>query len=310
MRDEEAFSPRFLVPRFPHPLIPHLTEVIMPILGNRWREGLLTLLLLSPGLAGFFGLFFYPMLLTVILSFRPEGQETGWTLTHYARFLGDPAFRDVLGLTFSLAVGATLSSVLLSLPLALVLRDKPKGNRLFRLAILLPMMMPHLISALGLLLFWSKRGWANLFLLTVLPFLKQPVAVNYTIPGLILFYVWLFYPYTCLTTLSSLEALDRSIEEAAEVAGANHLQVLWHIVLPLIRPGVLAGSVLTFMMAFGAFSVPLVTGGNYRPLSVQIFTHATLYLEWSAASAMAVVMAIAQVTFLTIYMRVLRRPIA
>ncbi len=277
---------------------------------HKQREGLITLVLLSPGLAGFFGLFFYPMLLTVILSFRPEGREVGWTLAHYARFLGDPAFRDVLGLTFSLAVGATVFSVLLSLPLALVLREKPKGNRLFRLSILLPMMMPHLISALGLLLFWSKRGWANLFLLTVLPFLKEPVAVNYTIPGLILFYVWLFYPYTCLTTLASLEALDRSIEEAAEVAGANRLRVLWHIVLPLIRPGVLAGSVLTFMMAFGAFSVPLVTGGNYRPLSVQIFTQATLYLEWSAASAMAVVMAMAQVTFLTIYMRVLRRPIA
>ena len=65
------------------------------------------------------------------------------------------------------------------------------------------------------------------------------------------------------------------------------------------------------MAAFGSFSIPLVTGGNYRPLSVAIYTQIKSFspARWSMGSAMSVVMAILQVTFLSIYMRVLRRPI-
>ena len=269
----------------------------------------LTLLLLLPALAGFLGLFFYPMLLTVVLSFRPEGEAAGWTLQNYAAFLGDADGRWVVFLTFVLAVGATAFSVLLSVPLSLVLREKVRGHRFFRLVILVPLVIPSLIGALGLLVFWGVRGWFNLFLTQLVPFVTRPVSVNYTLHGLILFYLWLYFPYTCVTTLSALESLDRSIEEAGEVSGASRWQVLRHIVLPLIKPGILAGSVLTFMAAFGAFSVPLIAGGDYRPLAVEIYKQIAVPIpaHWSAASAIAVVMGACQVAFLAFYMRLVRR---
>jgi ABC-type Fe3+ transport system permease subunit len=131
------------------------------------------------------------------------------------------------------------------------------------------------------------------------------------VPGLIVFYTWLYFPFTAVTTLSTLEALDPAIEEAADVAGANRWQVLRHVVIPLIMPGILAGSVLTFMAAFGAFSIPLIAGGNYRPLSVEIYSQINFTpARWSSASARAMIMAALQVAFLTFYMRVLRRPSA
>lgn len=268
-----------------------------------------TFFLLLPALAGFFGLFFYPMLLTVILSFRPEGQAIGWTLDNYARFLRDPDGQWVILLTFLLALGSTALSILLSVPLALILREKVRGHQFYRLVVLVPLVIPGLIGALGLLLFWGTRGWFNLFLTQFVPFVQRPVAVNYTIHGLIMFYVWLYFPYTCVTTLSSLESLDRSIEEAGAVSGATRWQVLRHIVLPLITPGILAGSVLTFMAAFGAFSVPLIAGGNYRPLSVEIYKEISVPIpaRWSAASAIAMVMGGLQVIFLAAYMRLVRR---
>ncbi len=274
---------------------------------RRWHN-LVTFGLLLPGLAAFFGLFFYPMLITVLRSLRPEGQVVGWTLQNYAAFLSDPAARGVIVLTIFLAVACTLLSVLLSVPLALLLRRKLAGHGLFRLAILIPITVPGLIGALGLLLFWGSRGWFNLFLLQVLG-RKDPVQVNYTLAGLVLFYVWHYFPYTAITTLSTLEGLDPAIEEAARVAGATPWQVLRHIVIPLIARGILSGSVLTFMAAFGAFSIPLITGGEYRPWSVAIYKQIEVFLpaRWSAASAMAVVMAVLQVFFLTIYMRALRR---
>jgi ABC-type Fe3+ transport system permease subunit len=124
-----------------------------------------------------------------------------------------------------------------------------------------------------------------------------------------LFYTWLYFPFTAITTLSTLEALDPAIEEAAQVSGATQWQVLRHVVIPLIMPGILAGSVLTFMAAFGAFSIPLIAGGNYRPLSVEIYRQIDFTpARWSAASARAMIMAMLQVAFLTIYMRILRRP--
>lgn len=278
---------------------------------RRQRQNVLTLLMLSPGLAGFLGLFFYPMLVTVIQSLRPEGQNTGWTFENYVNFLTQPSARQVILLTFFLAIAATFLSIVLSVPLALILREKITGHHVFRLAILVPITVPGLVGALGLLLLWGSRGWVNLFLTQFIPFIKEPVRFNYTIHGLILFYLWHYFSYTCMTTLTTLEGLDRSIEEAASVAGANPWQVLRYVVLPLITPGILAGSVITFMLAFGAFSIPLVTGGNYRPLAVEIYTQIDVPIppRWSLASAMAVVMAVLQIVFLSVYMRVLRRPI-
>lgn len=279
--------------------------------GTRQRTLLITLLMLLPGLAAFFGLFFYPMMVAVVRSLRPEGEQAGWTLEHYARFLAEPSAREVIILTFVLAIGATLCSILFSLILCLILRRKPRGNRFYRLTMLIPRVVPGLIGALGLLLLFGSRGWVNLFLMTFVPFIEEPIQINYTIPGLIIFYTWLYFPFTAITTLTTLEALDPAIEEAAEVSGASRWQVLRHVVVPLIMPGILAGSVLTFMAAFGAFSIPLIAGGNYRPLSVEIFRQINFTpARWSAASARAVIMALLQVAFLTIYMRILRRPAA
>jgi putative spermidine/putrescine transport system permease protein len=274
---------------------------------RKYEQNTITLLLLLPAFAAFFGLFFYPILITFIQSFRPEGQTDGFTFANYINFLSDPNGRDVIVLTFVLAIGATFFSLVLSIPLALILREKVRGHRFFRLLVLVPMMVPGLIGALGLLLFFGSRGWFNLAIL-MLPFVQEPLTINYTIQGLILFYVWLYFPYTCLTTLAALEGLDRAVEEAGAVAGANSRQVLRYLIIPQIIPGVLAGSVLTFMTAFGAFSIPLITGGNYRPLSVEIYKEISAFIpaHWSAASAMAIVMGILQVTALTLYMRLLR----
>ncbi len=279
--------------------------------GSKYRSILITLIMLSPGLAGFFGLFFYPMLVTVVRSLRPEGQQVGWTFGHYITFLSEPRARDVIVLTFVLSLASTLCSILFSTPLCLVLRQKLRGHRFFRLTMLIPRVVPGLIGALGLLLLLGSRGWVNLFLIQFVPFIHEPVRMNYTIPGLILFYTWLYFPFTAVTTLSTLESLDPAIEEAADVAGANRWQVLRYVVIPLIMPGILAGSVLTFMAAFGAFSIPLVAGGNYRPLAVEIYRQINLTpMRWSAASARAMIMAVLQVAFLTVYMRILRRPAA
>lgn len=274
---------------------------------SRMRGAGVTLALLAPGLVAFLALFCYPLLLTLVLSLRPNGETTGWTLANYTSFLGSREGLRVIWLTTYLAVISTAASILFTIPLVLILRERVRGGKLFRGLILAPMMAPHLISTLGLLLFWGSTGWANLTLLKLLPFVDDPLKVNFTPGGLILFYVWLFFPYTALLALSALEGLDRSIEEAAEVAGASRWQVIRTIVIPLIMPAIVAGSILTFMQAFGTFSVPLLAGGEHRPLAVQIYTTSAVFRRWSLGSAMAVVMALVQVIFLLGYIRIFGR---
>src|SRR5512137_55178 len=178
------------------------------------RENAVTMLLLLPGLAGFFGLFFYPMLVTLARGFRPEGEPVGWTLENYAALFRDPDFSRVILLTFFLSITSTVLSIALAVPLALLLRRKPIGHRLLRMTILVPITVPGLIGALGLLLFWGSRGWFNLLLMPLLG-RTDPIQVNYTLTGLVIFYVWHYFSYTATTTLSTLEGLDPAFEEAA-----------------------------------------------------------------------------------------------
>lgn len=295
------------------------------------KRTLLTLLMLAPGFIAFLGLFAYPMLITTLTSLRQGARPVdvtvgvtarewnpacdflandGFTLVHFCDFLFSNEGLYTIGLSLTISIAATLLAVLLSLPLVMILRERFRGNRFFRLLILAPMMIPGLIGALGLFLFWDKRsGWFNLFLTQVVPFVDDPIKFNFTLHGLILFYTWLFFPYTGLTTLSAVEAIDRSLEEAGAVSGATRWQVFRHILFPLILPGIIAGSVLTFILAFGALSIPLMLGGNYRAhiIGSRIYTFATVFRKWEAASAMAVVMAAIQIILITVYMRVTRR---
>ena len=273
------------------------------------RSNLLTLFLLSPGFIVFAGLFLYPLMTTVWTSLSLGDGSGNLTLSNYINFLAAKDGLYTIGLTFFLTISATISSILLSLPLILILREKIRGNRFFRLLILAPLMIPGLISALGLYLFWDKWGWFNLFLKQVIPFIEGPIRFNFTIQGLILFYTWLYFPYTCLISLSAIESIDRSVEEAAAVSGANRWQVFRYILLPLTLPGIIAGSVLTFILSFGALSIPLILGGDYQSyiIAARIYTHAAVFRKWGAACAMAVVMAAIQIVFLTVYMRISRR---
>lgn len=192
----------------------------------------------------------------------------------------------------------------MTLPLIMVLRNRIRGNRFFRLLILAPLMVPGVISALGLFLFWDKWGWFNLFLTRIVPFVTQPLRVSYTIPGLVLFYAWMFFPYTALTSLAAIESIDRSLEEAAFTCGASKWQTFRLILMPLTLRGIVAGSALTFIMCFGAISIPLILGGQHRPylMAARIYTYATVFRKWGIACAMAIVMAVVQIGFLGVYL--------
>lgn len=245
--------------------------------------------------------FFYPLAYTLWQSLGGQAQHIN--LSQYTAVFQSATERGVFGLTFILAIGSTVLSVVLSVPLALVLRRKFWGSKMIQFLILVPALIPGLVGALGLLFFYDQAGWLNVLLVKVLHVLPSPLAIDYTIPGLILFYVWMFFPFGGLVIMSGLGAIDPGLEEAARVMGATPWRTFWRVIMPLLRSSLFSGSILVFLQAFGAFSIPIIAGGNYQPIAVRIYTVATVFLQWPKASAMAILMGLIQVLILILYGR-------
>ncbi|HUZ63663.1 MAG TPA: ABC transporter permease subunit [Acetobacteraceae bacterium] len=257
-------------------------------------------LLLLPLMVFLAAAFYYPIGYTLADSMRGAH---GITLAHYTAFLASSAGLRVLELTLVLSVAATVLSVALSLPLALLLRRRFAGKGAIQFLMMLPITIPSLVGALGLVILYDRTGWLNYALVAALHILRHPLAIDYTVPGIVLFYIWMFFPYGGLVIMSGLGAIDPAIEEAGRVAGGSPFYVFRTVVLPLLKPSLWAGSIMVFLQCFGAFSVPLIAGGNHQPLAVKIYTVATVFLDWPQASAMAVVMGMVQVVLVIAYRR-------
>lgn len=78
--------------------------------------------------------------------------------------------------------------------------------------------------------------------------------------------------------------------------------------LPLAWPGIRAGSLLTFLLAFGAFNVPLVAGGDLRPLAVVVYTEAETFQHFARGSSLAIVMAVISLGVMLVYQRLAGTP--
>lgn len=266
---------------------------------RRLGGGGITALLLMPLLVFLALAFYYPLGFTIAQSLTDTHGHP--TLHYFVAFLGSRQGWWTLGLTLLLAALATVVSLLLCLPLAFLLRRRFFGIGAVRFLMMVPITIPALVGALGLLILYDRTGWVNALLVRGLHLFSSPVPIDYTIGGLVLFYVWMFFPYGALVIAAALGGMDPAVEEAARVCGAPPWRVLVSLTLPLLRPALLAGSIMIFLQCFGAFSVPLIAGGNLQPIAVRIYTIAAVFLDWHTASAMAVVMAAIQCVLVIAY---------
>jgi ABC-type Fe3+ transport system permease subunit len=255
-----------------------------------------TLALLGPSLLLIGCFFFYPLLITLYTSLTAPG-EPSLTIRNYVGIFQSAEYLGVIGITVLLGIATTACSIAIAIPLALQLRKRPPGHEAIRVLILIPLVVLVLIGGLGLLIVLSDTGWAGKSIAVIF---GQPIRINYTIAGLVISYTWLYAPYTILTTLAAIEGISQEVEEAARVVGASPMQVLLRVTLPLSLPGIKAGAILTFLLAFEAFGIPLIAGGNYRPLAVEVYTQAHVFNNHERGSALAVIMALSALAILAV----------
>jgi multiple sugar transport system permease protein len=150
---------------------------------------------------------------------------------------------------------ATVITVLLATLAAYAFaRMKFRGSKVLFYAVLATMAFPAQTTLIPLYRIMSTFGLVN------------------TYSGIVLVYVSGFLPLATWILHSYMSSLPISIEEAGQVDGAGRMQVLWHIVLPLARPGIISTAIITFLFAWAQFLFPLVLSSDLstQPLTVVI----------------------------------------
>ncbi len=195
------------------------------------------------------------------------------TLRYYAEVFGASGFWRSLGLTLLYALAPTVLGTLLSVPLALSLRSRFRGRSLLSGLCKLPLLVPYLVGVALTMLLWSNGGLVAraLFAFGVIGetgdfprLLNAPNGV-----GVMLVYLWKQVPFQTLILSSVLAGMDDDLEPAARTLGARPFQVLWHVTLPRLAPGVASATLIVFAFNFGGFEVPLILGLSPNTLPVE-----------------------------------------
>ena len=220
-------------------------------------------LLLAPTLAYLLVLFFVPVSLMAVYSVLERGTYGGvvWQLTGaaYAQFF-DPLYLRILARSVGTAFTATVLSLCLGFPLAWAVAQAGRWKRLLLFLVVLPFWTSFLVRTSALLFLLRDDGPINSSL-RALGLIDAPLALLYTHGAVLAGLVYGYLPFAVLPIYASLERLDPALLEAAEMLGARRWDRFRRVVLPLALPGVIAGALLVFIPALGAFLTPDLMGG-------------------------------------------------
>jgi putative spermidine/putrescine transport system permease protein len=252
----------------------------------------LTLLVL-PAVLFTLALFIYPFLYGLWLSFQPKAG--GSALANYARFFSDSFLYGTIATTLWLALPVTLLNLALAVPVAMRVRLM-RRQRLLTTILVVPITLGTVLVAEGLLNYLGPQGWFNRTLLT-LGLISSPLKLVHNYTGVFLSLLITGFPFTFLLTLSYITGVDPALEQAAATLGAGPRQRFWHVLFPLLLPGLAITFCLSFVQAFSVFPSAVLLGapaGPTRVISIAAYTAAFEEYDYAMASAIAMIMGLVQ----------------
>jgi iron(III) transport system permease protein len=221
----------------------------------------------------FFALFFiWPIAETIRGAF--VGSDGRFTLEYIAEVFRNPIYLEGLWNSLLMGVWSTLLAALIAMPLAWMSdRFLFPGKSLLGALILVPMIMPPFVGAIGIKQILGQEGALNA-LLQSLGMMNPDAPMDWLgegrLWGIIVMNALHLYPILYLNVLASLANVDPAMEEAAENLGCTGFRKFRRVTLPLIMPGVFAGGTIVFIWSFTELGVPLMFDFT-RVTSVQIF---------------------------------------
>ncbi len=258
--------------------------------------------LAAPGVGWLIVFFAAPLALVTAFSVMPRGPyggvEPGFTLEAYNRFLV-PIYLATLGRTVLVSLACTALCLVLGFPVAYAVSRSGRWKTLLLVLVVLPLWTSFLVRTFAMIFLLRDAGLVNQWLLAA-GLVHEPLTFLYT-PGAVLAgLVYGFLPFMILPIYASLEKLDLTLLEAAEALGARPTARFRRVVLPLAMPGMVAGSLLVFVPALGAFLTPDLLGGAKQLMIGNLiqnqFAAARNWPFGSAASLVMLALVLASVT--------------
>lgn len=215
-------------------------------------------ILITYGVLGF-AFLYLPVFFLVLFSFNdyiiPSLPFRGFTLKWYQELAYDFVLHEALGNSLFIAACTTVvSTVLGTLAAFPLVRCTFRFKRGTRLLVLLPMIIPHFLMGVALLLLFS--------------FVKLPLSRLTIILGHVVFTL----PFAILVVSTRLYGFDRTLERAAGDLGASPARTFWHVTLPLIMPGVVGAALLVFTLSMDEFLITYFVSGQKGTLTMHIWS--------------------------------------
>jgi thiamine transport system permease protein len=236
--------------------------------------------------------FFYPLFRIFMLSLAPEGEFAPEKLE---KLVSSSVYLRTFWFTFWQAALSTLLTLAAALPGAWVFaRFSFPGKSLVQALTTVPFVLPTVVTAAAFRALLGSRGLANSWMMELFGLESPPIAIDQTIWFILLAHV--FYNYTLVLRIVGgyWSHLDPRLVEAARMLGASRWQAFRRVTLPLLKPAILAASLLVFLFCFTSFGVVLILGGpRYATIEVEIYLQAVHLFNLPMAAALSIL----QITF-------------
>ena len=267
------------------------------------RESRRHLLLLLPALVVLAVLFAYPLLGIVNRSVY----KGGYTLALYRQVFGVPVYLQVLVATFKVSAVVTAFCLALGYPLAYMLTTRrPRTAQLLMIIVVLPFFTSIIVRTYAWMVLLGRNGIVNQYLIA-LGLTDKPLGLLYNQAGVVIGMSYVLLPYMVLTVYSVMRGIDPALVRAAHSLGASRFQAFRRIFLPLSLPGIAGGTLLVFILSLGFFITPALMGGpGDVMIAMLIEREVEITLNWSFASALAVVLLAVTLVGFAGYNRIVR----
>ncbi|KQA16385.1 spermidine/putrescine ABC transporter permease [Vibrio metoecus] len=249
----------------------------------------------------------FPNLMIIGTSFLTRDEANlikfVFTFENYTRLL-DPLYGKVMLHSFYMAIVATLICLVIGYPFAYIVAKMPEKWRPFMLfLIIVPFWTNSLIRTYGLKIVLGTQGILNQALMS-LGLIDAPLRIMFTETAVMIGLVYILLPFMILPLYSAIEKLDGTYIEAARDLGANKIQTLVRVILPLTMPGIIGGCLLVLLPALGMFYIADLLGGAKNLLIGNVIKSQVLNArDWPFGAATSIALTLAMAIMLYAYYR-------
>ena len=243
-----------------------------------------------------------PIIVLIVFSFNNSRRGgnviwKGFTTKFYNKAFQNEELMLAFGNSLTIAVVSTLVSVLLGTLVAVLLwRFRFRFKPLFEGAVALPIVVPEICMGVSLAMFFSAIGWTS----------SGSMLWPFNLSNIIIAHITFCFPFAAMVIRSRLHNFNREMEEAALDLGANEFQVFKDILLPFLKPGLIAAALLCFTLSLDDFIITFFTSGPNNvtfPVKIYSMVRFSVTPEINAASTILILLTLVLTFFALRYQK-------